>query len=193
MSNLKFALNPSTGHERTVQVNYLSTVPLAILLLLILKAKTAKDEPGRLTISNAALTLHANFPNRHAKRLLPSFDDPKFFDPGEQYSSSKLLAHFFLWELVEYVSAHDVIMNLADPGFVKGTQLNRNVPGVAVMGLALFGAMAARNVADGASTYVDGAVGKGRRGESWVFSDGLAGSGVSCNPLCFGLFANVDY
>ena len=22
---------------------------------------------------------------------------------------------------------------------------------------------------------------------------GLAGSGVSCNPLCFGLFANVDY
>ena len=113
---LEFTPNKSTGHEETVQVNYLSTVLLAMLLLPILKAKgKTGGQPARLTIVNAALTLAAKFPNRDANPLLVSFDNPKNFDHQETYNSSKLLAHIFLWTLVDYVSADDVIVNLADP------------------------------------------------------------------------------
>lgn len=44
--NLKFKKNPSTGHEETVQVNYLSTVLLAILLLPSLRDNSPAGEPG---------------------------------------------------------------------------------------------------------------------------------------------------
>ncbi|KAJ0383133.1 hypothetical protein COL922a_011107 [Colletotrichum nupharicola] len=94
---MSFSKNPSTGHEETLQVNYLSTVLLAILLLPVLKAKRKPEgDPAHLTIVNAALTLAASFPNRDAKPLLPSFEDPKIFS-SETYNSSKLLAHMFLW------------------------------------------------------------------------------------------------
>ncbi|KAJ3958395.1 hypothetical protein N0V92_005037 [Colletotrichum tropicale] len=109
---MSFSKNPSTGHEETLQVNYLSTVLLAILLLPVLKAKRKPNgDPAHLTIVNAALTLAASFPNRDAKPLLPSFDDPKTFS-SETYNSSKLLAHMFLWKLSGIVSADDVIVNL---------------------------------------------------------------------------------
>lgn len=113
---LSFKIVKSTGHEETIQVNYLSTAFLAILLLPILKAKGPPGgQPAHLTIVSAALTLAAKFPNRGANPLLPSFDDPKTFDRQEHYHSSKLMMHMFLWKLVDIVSANDVIVNLADP------------------------------------------------------------------------------
>ncbi|MCJ1405936.1 hypothetical protein MMC19_000001 [Ptychographa xylographoides] len=113
---MTFTTINSTGHEECLQVNYISTVLLAILLLPILKSKGPPDgQPAHLTIVSAALTLAAKFPNRDANPLLPSFDDPKTFDREEHYHSSKLLGHMFLWKLVDYVSADDVIVNLADP------------------------------------------------------------------------------
>lgn len=151
----------STGHEETIQVNYLSTVLLTILLLPLLKSKSPLGTAGRLSIINAALSLAAKFPNRNEVPLLPSFDDPKHFDPLHRYNTSKLLAHMFLWKLVNYVSADDVIVNLPDPGFVKGTQLNRDAPGWQKVAAVLFGALTARNKKIGASTYVDALVNKG--------------------------------
>jgi hypothetical protein len=41
----------------------------------------------------------------------------------EVYNVSKTLMHAFMWKLVECVSAHDVIVNLVDSGFVNGTAL----------------------------------------------------------------------
>ncbi|KAB8068898.1 hypothetical protein BDV29DRAFT_161945 [Aspergillus leporis] len=122
LGNLKFAVVPSTGHEEVMQVNYFSTVLLCILLLPVLKGKAATISPGRLT----------------------SYDNPKTFDWNEQYSASKLLAHMFLWKLVDYVSTDDVVVNLIDPGLVKGTDLQREASG------------------KGASTYLDAALVKGK-------------------------------
>ncbi len=115
-TRLEFTLNKSTRHEWTVQVNYLSTMLLALLLLPILillpilKAKGKTDgSPARLTIVSAALTLAAKFPNKNEVPLLASFDDPKNFDQQETYNSSKLLAHMSLWKLVDYVSADELL------------------------------------------------------------------------------------
>lgn len=158
---LSFDTVRSTGHEETIQINYLSTVLLTMLLLPILKSKSPPGTAGRLSIVNAALALAAGFPNRNEVPLLPSFDDPKHFDPIDRYNSSKVLAHMFLWKLVDYVSADDVIVNLPDPGFVKGTDLARDARGWQKVAAALFGAIAGRNKTDGASTYLDALLNKG--------------------------------
>ncbi|KXH55435.1 short-chain dehydrogenase [Colletotrichum salicis] len=156
---------PGTGHEETIQVNYLSTVLLATLLLPVLKAKRQKSGgPARLTIVNAALTLAATFPNRDAHPLLPSFDDPEVFakHSRETYNTSKLLAHMFFWKLVEHVSADDVIVNLADPAWCKGTNLARYAQGIMKLGVAVFGATTGRTPRVGASCFVDAIVNKGK-------------------------------
>ncbi|RYP02082.1 hypothetical protein DL764_005963 [Monosporascus ibericus] len=152
----------STGHEEAIQINYLSTAFLTILLLPILKSKSPAGVPGHLMIAGAALALAAKFPNQDADPLLPSFDNPKTFDPIDRYNTSKLLMHMFLWKLVDYVSADDVVVNVADPGFVKGTDLTREAKGGAKVGAVIFGAIAGRNKKDGASTYLDAVVNKGK-------------------------------
>jgi NAD(P)-dependent dehydrogenase (short-subunit alcohol dehydrogenase family) len=150
----------STGHEETIQVNYISTVLLCILLLPVLKQKSP-DGPGRISIIGSGLAFAAKFSNKNAEPLLPSFDVPKNFDAADTYNISKLLLHMFLWKLVEYVSADDVVVNVIDPGFVTGTSLSRDVSVVVGALMSGFKAVAARSLKIGASTYVDGAVVKG--------------------------------
>ncbi len=162
---VKFAFNTvkSTGHEETLQANYLSTMLLAILLLPVLKAKRPRDDPpARLTIVSAALTLAAKFPERDRVPVLAAFDDPGLFTNDETYNSTKLLAHMFLWHLVDHVSASDVIVNLADPAWCRGTQLAREVTGAGMkLAVWLFGATTGRSPKVGASCFVDAIVNKG--------------------------------
>jgi NAD(P)-dependent dehydrogenase (short-subunit alcohol dehydrogenase family) len=161
--NLEYTTTKSTGHEETVQVNYLSTMLLAILLLPVLKAKrSARGDPAHLTIVSAALTFAARFPNRNADPLLPAFDDPKRYEPREQYMSSRVLGQMFLWKLIDYISADDVIVNLADPAWCKGTDLHRDAKGAVKVGMKIFGAVAGRTTEVGASCYVDAVVNKGK-------------------------------
>jgi NAD(P)-dependent dehydrogenase (short-subunit alcohol dehydrogenase family) len=159
---LSFMANESTGYEEMFQVNYLSTMLLCILLLPILKVKGAsKNCPAYVTIVNAALTLAATFPNRDARPLFPTFKDQKQFNQEEHYNTSKLLAHMFLWNLVEYISADHVIVNLADPAWVKGTDFTRDVKGATRIGLKIF-ELAGRTKRVGASCFVDALVNKGK-------------------------------
>lgn len=171
---MKFELVPSTGHEETIQVNYISTVLLCILLLPVLKRKSV-DGPGRISIISSGLAFASKFPNRTASPLLPSFDNDKNFDLTDQYNTSKLLGMMFLWKLTDYVSSDDVVVNAIDPGFVKGTNLTNDLPFVASIFFAIFKQIAARSLKVGASTYVDGAVVKGKESHgcyimSWKIS-----------------------
>ncbi|KAI1142848.1 NAD(P)-binding protein [Hypoxylon sp. FL0543] len=175
---LKHSTVPGTGHEETVQVNYLSTVLLAILLLPILKSKSPAGAPGRLTIVNAALALTAPLPTTNGhKSLLAALDDPKGFvgNTDKQYNTSKVLGQMFAYKLVDYVSPDDVIVNLVCPGFVKGTALSRDANILVKAFMAAFAGLAARNVRDGASTYLDAAIVKGKESHgsflmSWSIS-----------------------
>lgn len=141
-----------TGHEETMQVNYLSTMLLSILLLPLLKQKSPAGSPGRLTIVTTMLSLIAKFEQRKEIPLLKAFDDEEFFDQVDIYPTSKLLGQIFLWKLTDLVSADDVVINLVEPGFIKGTDLQRGTPLVAKLGLNLLKAVSGRTVQDGVST-----------------------------------------
>ncbi|KAJ5675566.1 hypothetical protein N7462_008463 [Penicillium macrosclerotiorum] len=153
-----FKIVPGTGHEEAVQINFLSTMFLAILLLPILKNKSPAGFPGRLTIVTTMLSLTAKFANKKADPLLPSFDDEKSFDSVDRYPTSKLLGQLFLWKLTESVSAEDVIVNMVEPGFVKGTELQRDAPMAVKIFLNTLKAVSARTVKVGASTYLDASI-----------------------------------
>ncbi|KAI0158067.1 NAD(P)-binding protein [Xylariaceae sp. FL1272] len=159
----KFSVVPSTGHQETIQVNYLSTVLLALLLLPTLKQKRPPNgEPAHMSIVNAALSLRASLPNSKADPLLPSFDDPSTFDPIEHYCLSKLLMHMFMWKLVEYVSANDVVVNLSDPAWCRGSNLHRDREGaLKKAGMKMFGLLG-RTPRLGASCFIDALVNKGK-------------------------------
>ncbi|KUJ11889.1 NAD(P)-binding protein [Mollisia scopiformis] len=161
---LRFGISSSTGHETAIQVNFLSTVLLAILLLPVLKAKSTRDMPAHMTIVNSVLAHTCKFPNRDQRPLLPSFDDTKItpWDPSERYGVSKLLTQLFLVELTEHVKSDDVIINMVDPGATKGTGLGRDVGGMLLIGYKLFQVIAARPVDRGAATYVDALLGHGK-------------------------------
>ncbi|KAI0530006.1 hypothetical protein GGR58DRAFT_525490 [Xylaria digitata] len=152
-----------TGHEEVLQVNYLSTILLVILLLPTLKAKGPPGQPAHLTIASAALTLICEFVQRDKTPLFPALDDPKNFDRGDTYQVSKVMGQMFLWNLVDYVSADDVIINLADPAFVRGTQIARDIDSAHVKVLfCIFGLVTGRVPKVGASCYVDAVVNKGK-------------------------------
>ncbi|KAI1192268.1 hypothetical protein F5B17DRAFT_425929 [Nemania serpens] len=54
-------------------------------------------------------------PKPRCKSSTAIFDDAKTFDAQEHYHSKKLLAHMFLWKLVGYMTAEDVVVILAEP------------------------------------------------------------------------------
>ncbi|KAI1753959.1 hypothetical protein F4782DRAFT_545312 [Xylaria castorea] len=163
LAHLEYQRVERTGHEEILQVNYLSTILLTILLLPILKAKRSPDHPAHLTIVSAALTLPCKFPQRDSNPLFPALDDPKNFDRSVNYPVSKVLAQMFLWNLVDYVSADDIIINLADPAFVRGTSFARELNGVLVkIAFSIFGLVAGRTPKVGASCYIDAVVNKGK-------------------------------
>lgn len=171
-SRAEFELVSSTGHEESLQVNYLSTVLLATLLLPSLKDKSPTGTPGRLSIVSSGTVLFTSFSNSQQRPLLKSFDDPKTSHPGlDTYGATKLLGHMFVYKLVDYVSAEDVIVNLVDPGMTRGTGLNRDLPKVvaAIAQPLLFGI--ARSVRDGASSYLDATITKGKESHGCFIMD----------------------
>lgn len=162
--NQDFALVRETGHEEMFQVNYLSQALLTFLLIPVLAAKSRanKSGPAHITWVNSGLALNAQFANRNQDPLLPSLSEgPQGFNDNEWYSRSKLLAHFFLWKLIESAPASEVIVSLTDPGFVKGTNLTKKDSVVFQAVFSLFSRIFGRSVDVGASTIVDTLVNHG--------------------------------
>lgn len=154
----------STGHERVIQVNYLSTFLMAILMLPIAKAKAPRGQPGRLTIVSSGVALWAKLPNRDKRPLLASFDnrDIQVWDPIERYWSSKMLGHLFFVRMLDYLNGDDVIVNLVEPGMCKGSELHRDIGGGAGVFMSAYKSLTGRRVEDGAWMYIDAAVVKGK-------------------------------
>ena len=163
ISEQDFKTISSTGHEKTMQINYQSTMLLAILLLPVLKSKSPPGTPGRLTVVNSATSSFFPFKNRNERPLLASFDGAANNTPyngGERYGISKLLGQVFLDRLAEQVSPEHVTINMVEPGLTKGTSLFRNLHGIAKIAFGIFSTLG-RSVDQGALTYVDAAVVKG--------------------------------
>ncbi|UPL02100.1 hypothetical protein LCI18_013034 [Fusarium solani-melongenae] len=167
-----FATVPSTGHEKLIQVNYLSTAFLAILLLPILKSKSPAGEPGRLTIVSSGTARGATLSEPKGGPILAALDDKtRPWKPVERYAVSKLLGHLFIINLVNYVNCEDVVVNLADPGLVKDTALQNFAPWIVVAFFYIFKAIFGRSLPVGASTYVDAVAVKGKESHGCFVSN----------------------
>ncbi|KAF2260779.1 NAD(P)-binding protein [Lojkania enalia] len=169
----KFA---STGHEETFQVNYLSTVLLAILLLPILSNKEHRklQEPGRLAFIGSGLANIAGFPERNAVPIIPAFDDLSKWNVQfamDRYSTTKALLHVLTLKLSEIVSSDDVIINNPDPGYTKGTQLLRESPTLMKPIVSLSKALLARSLKEGMWAYIDAVSVRGKESHGCFICD----------------------
>ncbi|KAM0211446.1 hypothetical protein ACHAPA_008606 [Fusarium lateritium] len=151
-----FTIIPETGHEKLIQVNYLSTMLLALLLLPVLKDISVEGRPGRLTVVSSGTARGAVLSDPEGAPILSTLDDKsRPWKPVERYAVSKLLGHLFMINLAQHVNPDDVVVNLVDPGLVKDTALQNFAPTVVVAFFYLFKAIFGRSLAAGASTYVD--------------------------------------
>jgi NAD(P)-dependent dehydrogenase (short-subunit alcohol dehydrogenase family) len=144
------------GREATLQVNYLNTVLLATLLLPILAAKgPTSDRPARLTLVGSD-SAHQATVERTPTGILDSFDREDDFDPMKTYASTKLILHMFVAKLAEIVDSDVVIVNVVNPGAVKGTNLVPDQDGLSAIRVVLWVVYTflARNVSDGARQYM---------------------------------------
>jgi NAD(P)-dependent dehydrogenase (short-subunit alcohol dehydrogenase family) len=166
-----FTVSAGTGHEIMMQVNYLSTVLLAMLLVPILKAKkaTASSRPPTLDIVGSDLAYRASLKTEDT--ILTHFDDPKRFGQLSTYSNSKLLLVFFVAKLAALVKPSDVLINMSNPGMTKGTSLGRDAPAIAKKIFNVVQYPLARPISVGASVYLYAVLGLGAESHGSFVSD----------------------
>ncbi|KAF2180361.1 NAD(P)-binding protein [Zopfia rhizophila CBS 207.26] len=170
LTRQNFERNPYTNHETMLQVNYLSTALLAILLAPILKAKRQGPHPGRLTVVGSDMSHWGRFPEPHADSMIQSLDDDKDFKPMGRYLLTKLMEQFFVTKLAKQVSPDAVVINIVNPGFCSGTSLNREWSRSWLT--KLLTVTLARTTVDGARAYIDAAVIKGKESHGSYNSEG---------------------
>ncbi|KFA73867.1 hypothetical protein S40288_00871 [Stachybotrys chartarum IBT 40288] len=164
----KYTVSAETKHEITLQVNYLSTALLAILLLPLLKAKKQPGTVPAMTIVGSDIafgaTVDADSP------VLPQLDDASKFSP-HWYAKSKLLQALFVSKLGELVDPEDVLVNLSNPGMTGDTSFFRNAGGLMRGFMTVLQALLARSLEAGASNYVDAVLAHGRASHGSFVSD----------------------
>lgn len=153
---------PSTGHEESIQVNYLSTALLTILLLPLLKSKAEannRTDPGHLVWLQSELASWAKFKAKDSTPLLPALDKPEDFNMPDSYCTSKLLGQLFVTELAKRVPSSVAIITMPTPGWCRDTALG-TVPGIHVAQAIVnsIKRVLGRRVAIGVRGVVDSAV-----------------------------------
>lgn len=118
--------NQNTGHDEIIQVNYLSTALLAILLLPVARAKRLNQpKPSRITLVSSEVSGWTSFRERKNDPLLPAFDQQGKVDMLDRMFVSKLLGQHFLSELANHVPTSIAVINSASPGSCHDSEFNR--------------------------------------------------------------------
>ncbi|KAL1602693.1 putative secondary metabolism biosynthetic enzyme [Paraconiothyrium brasiliense] len=113
-----------TGHEKNVQVNYLSNVLLMLELLPVLNHTAEKTgKPSRISWTGSRMhgtsTLaKGKVPLKPGETVLGHFDSEESFVAFARYGDSKLLCLLFLFELRDHLTSDKVIVNSFCPGQV---------------------------------------------------------------------------
>ena len=165
-------INSITGHDEVIQVNYLSTALLTILLLPVIQAKQVDPKrPGRITIVSSEMGDMAKFKEQKETPILPAFNNPKYFDLNDRYATSKLLEQFFVESLVQRVPGSKAVINAVNPGLCYGTGFHTEFTGMLAFSFGLFKRLIGRSTPVGARTLVDAAVVQGDESHGKYFSD----------------------
>ncbi|KAI0133783.1 hypothetical protein BJ170DRAFT_607441 [Xylariales sp. AK1849] len=166
--NQVFRRSPATNHEQLIQVNYISTALLSILLLPVLKAKRpSPTKPGLLCLVTSDTAYWAKLENN--SNLISQFDKEEAYSGFHRYMTTKLFEQFFVVKLAENISADDVIINMVNPGLCTGTALSRDSARSILFGI--FERLMARSLEVGGSTYVDAVALKGKESHGSFVSD----------------------
>ncbi|KAJ5684330.1 Short-chain dehydrogenase/reductase SDR [Penicillium maclennaniae] len=123
-----FERSPS-GHEATVQVNYLSNVLLVELLTYLESSAEKSGSPTRVTWvgsrrNDAGESLSKKVPTGS---VLEYMDSAETFAKFTRYGDSKLLCAMFVYSLAPRLDAGKIILNLVCPGMI-GTNLESDLP-----------------------------------------------------------------
>ncbi|KAI1125561.1 hypothetical protein F5Y10DRAFT_246824 [Nemania abortiva] len=167
-----FTVVPATGHETMLQVNYLSTCLLGVLLLPVLKASKRANGTARspvLTFVGSDRAYEVDLERKGP--VLPQLDRPEHFSQFDRYGKTKLLLIIFVSKLAELVSADDVMVNMANPGMTKGTAFFRGVPSFIIPIISFGQFLLARSAEVAASIYVDAVSARGKETHGSFLSD----------------------
>ena len=148
----------STGYEESIQVNYLSTVLLALLLLPIIKEKKTGSGPGYIVLVSSDNAAWGKFHERNSDPLLPVFKKkmPEW-NIVERYSVSKLLGQLFVAELSKHVRSSAVTVSTANCGFTAGSDLGRQTSGLFFVVYKIMSVLIGRTCSVGARSFVHAA------------------------------------
>ncbi|KAH6895918.1 hypothetical protein B0T10DRAFT_587483 [Thelonectria olida] len=122
----------SSGHEKHVQVNYLSNVLLTLALLPILEdTATRTGEPTRVTWTGSRMHKQSSIvgktPLKKGEQVLKHFDTSEDIPAYARYGDSKLLCVLFQLELAKHYKPDKVIVNNFCPGMIR-TSLTEVLP-----------------------------------------------------------------
>ncbi|KAK0710594.1 putative short-chain dehydrogenase/reductase family protein [Lasiosphaeris hirsuta] len=171
LAKLKYTTVSSTGHETVLQVNYLSTVLLAILLLPILKARKPAGTPAVLSIVGSDAMYSSPIKADKGVSVFSQFDVPDGYSSMAWYSRTKVLLAFFVYQLAQHVDPDDVIINVSNPGATGGTDIARLLPWILQKIVILIQYFVARPVGVGASVYLDAVFAEGKQSHGGFVSD----------------------
>lgn len=153
-----FTTAPS-GHECMLQVNYLSTALLSILLLPFLRTQKQAGRSPVLSLVGSDIAYRTPFDPTGP--VLERIDNPKDFGQALYYGISKLMLQLFVWKLCEVVD-DEVVIHLVNPGMTEGTSFFDKQSWVMRMFFSMVHfLMNARSPEYAATTYID-AIARGR-------------------------------
>lgn len=181
VANFNYTQTPSTSHESSIQINWLGTALLTLLLLSNLN-KQAVANPTRprpvISIVGSETAAWAKFKEAQISTakgipLIEVLDDKTNFDMGDRYYTSKLLYQLFFLQLV---SSHrsvsqGAIINLVNPGLCYGSELHRTAEGAFGGALSGMKRVVGRSLSMGARTLVHAAVLAGESSDGRYLSD----------------------
>ncbi|KAH7150342.1 hypothetical protein B0J13DRAFT_549946 [Dactylonectria estremocensis] len=139
----------STGHEKNMQVNYLSNVLLNIALLPMLEATAQRaGKPTRVTWTGSRMhkrtSLEGKTRLKKGEALLQHIDTSEAIPAFAKYSDSKLLVVLFQLELARRYAGDKVIVNNFCPGMIN-TGMSDVLPIYLRIPMNLVKAVVARN------------------------------------------------
>jgi len=158
------------GWEETIQINTISTVLLAILLLPKLKeTRQITGQPPVIEFTGSGLHERVKLRQeaRSASNILKVYNTPEAFGI-DQYPISKLFLRFATNKLASKISSNDVIISTVCPGAVA-TGLTREYRGIILRSaLFLFEKGFQRKPEEGAKELVTGTLqGESMHGAFW--------------------------
>ena len=197
VANSHYTVNESTSHETSIQINWLSTALLTLLLLPVLDHQAAAQHLGRarpvISIVGSETAAWAEFneaqiSSKEKRSLINVLDDQTHFDMGDRYYASKLLYQLFFLELFKHRSTSKrstgAVLNLVNPGFCYGSELHRTAEGASAKILGVMKRVIGRSTSMGARTLVHSSVLAGDASNGRYLSD--------CKPAPFAGYGDSD-